>query len=43
VNLAWMWGALLAASTAVWLHQLSTITAGVDILAGHDVEPREVG
>ena len=37
VNLAWMWGALLAASTAAWLHQLTAITAGEDILAGHGV------
>jgi len=26
VNLAWMWGALLAASMAVWLPQLTAIT-----------------
>ena len=31
VNLAWMWGALLAATMAAWLHQLTAITAG----AGH--------
>ena len=38
VNLAWMWGALLAANMAVWLHQLTApITAGEDILAGHGV------
>jgi hypothetical protein len=37
VNLAWMWGALLAASMAAWLHQLSARTAGEDILAGHGV------
>ena len=37
VNLAWMWGALLAASMAAWLHQLTAITAGEDILAGHGV------
>jgi Transposase DDE domain group 1 len=37
VNLAWMWGALLAASMAAWLHQLTAITAGQDILAGHGV------
>src|SRR5207344_3465555 len=35
VNLAWMWGALLAATMAAWLHQLTAITAGEDILAGH--------
>ena len=37
VNLAWMWGALLAASMAAWLHQLTGTTVGVDILAGHGV------
>ena len=37
VNTAWMWGALLAASMAAWLHQLTAATAGEDILAGHGV------
>jgi Transposase DDE domain group 1 len=37
VNLAWMWGALLAATMAAWVHQLTAITAGQDILAGHGV------
>ena len=37
VNLAWMCGALLAATMAAWLHQLTAITAGQDILAGHGV------
>jgi Transposase DDE domain group 1 len=37
VNMAWMWGALLAASMAAWLHQLTAITAGEDILYGHGV------
>src|SRR5438552_12840767 len=37
VNLAWMWGALLAATMAAWLHQLTARTAGEDILAGHGV------
>jgi hypothetical protein len=37
VNLAWMWGALLAATMAAWLHQLTGLTAGEDILAGHGV------
>ena len=37
VNLAWMWGALLAANMAAWLHQLTAITAGQHILAGHGV------
>jgi Transposase DDE domain group 1 len=37
LNLAWMWGALLAASMAAWLHQLTATTRGEDILAGHGV------
>ena len=37
VNLAWMWGALLAATMAAWLHQLTAITAGEDIIYGHGV------
>jgi hypothetical protein len=37
VNTAWMWGALLAASIAGWLHQLTTATSGPAILAGHGV------
>ena len=37
VNLAWMRGALLAANMAAWLHQLTAVTAGEDILAGHGV------
>ncbi|MFI5065073.1 MAG: IS1380 family transposase [Streptosporangiales bacterium] len=37
VNLAWMQGALLAATMAAWLHQLTALTAGEDILYGHGV------
>jgi hypothetical protein len=37
VNTAWMWGALLAATMAAWLHELTAATAGEDILAGHGV------
>ena len=37
VNTAWMWGALLAASMAAWLHQLTAATRGENILAGHGV------
>jgi hypothetical protein len=37
VNMAWMWGALLAANMAAWLHQLTARTAGEDLLAGHGV------
>jgi len=32
-----MWGALLAASIAAWLHQLTALTAGQDIVHGHGV------
>jgi hypothetical protein len=35
--MAWMWGALLAATIASWLHQLTAVTAGQDILAGHGI------
>lgn len=38
VNTAWMWGALLAATTAGWLHQLTGVLAGDDIAAGHGVD-----
>jgi hypothetical protein len=37
VNTAWMWGALLAATMAAWLHQLTAATRGETILAGHGV------
>jgi hypothetical protein len=37
VNTAWMWGALLAASMAGWLHQLTAVTRGETLLAGHGV------
>jgi hypothetical protein len=37
VNTAWMWGALLAASMAAWLHQLTAATRGQNILQGHGV------
>ncbi|HEX9177418.1 MAG TPA: IS1380 family transposase [Mycobacterium sp.] len=39
VNTAWMWGALLAASIAGWLHQLTAVLADddTDIVAGHGV------
>jgi hypothetical protein len=41
VNTAWMWGALLAASMAGWLHQLTAATRGQTILAGHGVPRRQ--
>ena len=37
VNLAWMWGALLAAAMAAWLHQLTATALGEDIVHGHGV------
>ena len=37
VNTAWMWGALLAASIAGWLHQLTGAITGPDLIAGHGV------
>jgi hypothetical protein len=37
VNMAWMWGALLAACMAGWLHQLTARTRGEDIAGGHGV------
>ena len=37
VNTAWMWGALLAASMAAWLHQLTGTAFGEDIVHGHGV------
>jgi hypothetical protein len=37
VNLAWMWGALLAATMAGWLHQLTASPGPDGTLAGHGV------
>jgi hypothetical protein len=37
VNMAWMWGALLAATMAAWLHQLTATALGEDIVHGHGV------
>jgi hypothetical protein len=37
VNTAWMWGALLAATMAAWLHQLTAMAIGEDIVHGHGV------
>jgi hypothetical protein len=37
VNTAWMWGALLAATMAAWLHQLTATAVGEDIVHGHGV------
>ena len=37
VNLSWMWGALLAATIAGWLHQLTATERPDGTLAGHGV------
>jgi Transposase DDE domain group 1 len=37
INLAWMWGALLAATMAGWLHQLTATERPDGTLAGHGV------
>jgi hypothetical protein len=37
VNLAWMWGALLAATIAGWLHQLTATERADGTLAGHGI------
>jgi hypothetical protein len=37
INRAWMWGALLAASLAGWLHQLTATSAADGALVGHGV------
>jgi hypothetical protein len=42
VNLVWTWEALLAASMAAWLHQLTAVPAGEDILDGWSVRGGKV-
>jgi hypothetical protein len=37
INTAWMWGALLAATIAGWLHQLTATTGPDGRLLGHGV------
>jgi len=37
VNLAWMWDALLAATMAGWMHQLTATARSDGTLAGHGV------
>jgi hypothetical protein len=37
VNLAWMWGALLAATIAAWLHHLTATAGPTGRLTGHGV------
>ena len=40
VNIAWMWGALLAANIAAWCHQLTGVLSDdhTGIAAGHGVD-----
>ena len=42
VNTAWMWGALLAASIAGWLHQLTATRSGARLF-GHGIRGARVG
>ena len=37
VNTAWMWGALLAAGIAGWLHELTGATSNDGRIAGHGI------
>ena len=37
VNTAWMWASLIAAAIAAWLHPLTGLTDGEDLLEGHGV------
>jgi hypothetical protein len=35
VNTAWMWASLIAAAIAAWLHQLTGVISGGELVAGH--------
>src|SRR6266852_4662966 len=37
VNTAWMWASLIAAAVAAWLHQLTGLISGGELLEGHGV------
>lgn len=37
VNTAWMWASLIAAAIAAWLHQLTGLTVGAELVEGHGV------
>ena len=37
VNTAWMWASLIAAAVAAWLHQLTGLIDGGELLEGHGV------
>ena len=35
VNTVWMWASLIAAAVAAWLHQLTSLISGGELLEGH--------
>jgi len=37
INTAWMWASLIAAAIAVWLHQLTGLIIGGELVEGHGV------
>ena len=37
VNTCWMWASLIAAAAAGWLHQLTGLILGTDLIEGHGV------
>ena len=37
INTAWMWASLIAAAIAAWLHQLTGLIDGGELLEGHGV------
>ena len=37
VNTAWMWASLIAAAIAAWLHQLTGLIVGGELIEGHGV------
>ena len=37
VNTAWMWASLIAAAIAAWLHQLTGLISGGELVEGHGV------
>ena len=37
INTAWMWASLIAAAVAAWLHQLTGLVDGGELLEGHGV------
>ena len=41
VNTAWMWASLIAAAIAAWLHQLTGLISGGELVEGHGVRRRQ--